>query len=218
MRWPSCLLPLFLGGILPSQAQESEIALTNSFLTLDGTLTGDSAQLPTGDYQTYSSTVTLSSDGAISSATVTGSGSAMATASSSGNDSYTTTTSDSLTVLVGGMQTSIIGNASANATSSAGASSTATPVNTQPCNSYPEFCTRKYSNITMVAAHNSPFVKQGNVAANQVLDVESQLNDGIRMRRSCPFSLGDKKAELIECSAIPNPFSQRHPVSLPQQL
>ena len=187
MRWSSSLLALFLGGILPSQAQDSDdpgtLALTNSLFTLDGTLTSDSAQLPTGDYQTYSSTITLSSDGGITSATVTGSGSAMATESSTGNGTYTTTTSDSLTVLVGGMQTSVIGNASANATSSAGASSTSTPINTQPCNNYPEFCTRKYSNITMVAAHNSPFVKQGNVAANQVLDVESQLGDGIRMCR-----------------------------------
>lgn len=202
MRWSSCLLPLFLGGILPSQAQESDdpatLALTNSLFTLDGTLTSDGAQLSTGDYQTYSSTITLSSDGSITSATVTGSGSAMATESSTGNGTYTTTTSESLTVLVGGMQTSVIGNASANATSSAGVSSTSTPVNTQPCNSYPEFCSRKYSNITMVAAHNSPFVKQGNVAANQVLDVEAQLGDGIRMCRffffSFPFLVTRKRS------------------------
>ncbi|KAL2000485.1 hypothetical protein VTN02DRAFT_2995 [Thermoascus thermophilus] len=33
----------------------------------------------------------------------------------------------------------------------------------------------------MVAAHNSPFVMERNWAANQVLDVTTQLNDGIRM-------------------------------------
>jgi hypothetical protein len=59
---------------------------------------------------------------------------------------------------------------------------TNTPVvNTRPCNGYAEFCAKKYSNITMVTAHNSPFVRKNNVAANQALDVTTQLNDGIRM-------------------------------------
>lgn len=53
--------------------------------------------------------------------------------------------------------------------------------NTQPCNGYVEFCTRSYGNITYVAAHNSPFVMQNNVAANQNLEVAQQLDDGIRM-------------------------------------
>lgn len=56
------------------------------------------------------------------------------------------------------------------------------PVRTIPCNGYTEFCDRKYGNITFVAAHNSPFVQPGSVAANQDLDVTIQLNDGIRMR------------------------------------
>jgi len=60
-------------------------------------------------------------------------------------------------------------------------SSTATPSNTQPCNGYPEFCSRKYSNITMVVAHNFAFVRKGNAASNQALTVTYQLNDGIRM-------------------------------------
>lgn len=55
------------------------------------------------------------------------------------------------------------------------------PTNTQPCNQYPEFCTRKYSNITYVAAHNSPFTNPNNAAANQQLSVTQQLDDGIRM-------------------------------------
>jgi len=33
----------------------------------------------------------------------------------------------------------------------------------------------------MVTAHNSPFVRKGNAAANQALSVTAQLNDGIRM-------------------------------------
>ena len=55
------------------------------------------------------------------------------------------------------------------------------PKNTQPCNNYVEFCTRKYSNISFVAAHNSPFVRPGNSGSNQALPVEMQLDDGIRL-------------------------------------
>lgn len=55
------------------------------------------------------------------------------------------------------------------------------PSNTQPCNNYPELCTRKYSNITEVCAHNSPFTRQRNVARNQDYGVTQQLNDGVRV-------------------------------------
>jgi hypothetical protein len=48
------------------------------------------------------------------------------------------------------------------------------------CNGYSELCSRKYSNITMVGAHNSPFVQRNNLAANQNLRVTQQLDDGIR--------------------------------------
>lgn len=57
----------------------------------------------------------------------------------------------------------------------------AQPTNITPCNNYPEFCSRRYGNITEVSAHNSPFVKTGNAAANQQLGVTNQLNDGIRL-------------------------------------
>lgn len=56
------------------------------------------------------------------------------------------------------------------------------PTNTQPCNLYVEFCGRSYGNITYVGAHNSPFTRENNAAANQHLDTTTQLNDGIRMR------------------------------------
>lgn len=183
MRWTTHLLPLLLGAILPSQAQDGTLALTNSAFTLEGTLTSDGeATIPTGEYQTYSSTITLSNDGDLTSATVTGSGSSMGVESATGNASSSyTTTSDSVTMLVGGMHTTVLGNASASATNATSRPTSTPVVNTQPCNGYPEFCAKKYSNVTMVAAHNSPFVKQGNVAANQVLDVTTQLNDGIRM-------------------------------------
>lgn len=183
MRWTTHLLPLLLGAILPSQAQDGTLALTNSAFTLEGTLTSDGeATIPTGEYQTYSSTITLSNDGDLTSATITGSGSSMGVESATGNASSSyTTTSDSVTMLVGGMHTTVLGNASASATNATSRPTSTPVVNTQPCNGYPEFCAKKYSNVTMVAAHNSPFVKQGNVAANQVLDVTTQLNDGIRM-------------------------------------
>jgi len=60
-------------------------------------------------------------------------------------------------------------------------STSAAPINTQACNNYPEFCSRSYSNITFVAAHNAPFVIPNNAGANQQLSLIDQLNDGIRM-------------------------------------
>ncbi|KAL2259303.1 hypothetical protein VTK26DRAFT_7070 [Humicola hyalothermophila] len=54
------------------------------------------------------------------------------------------------------------------------------PTNTRPCNNYPELCERKYSNITQVGAHNSPFVRAGSAASNQQFPVTDQLNDGVR--------------------------------------
>ena len=75
---------------------------------------------------------------------------------------------------------------SLSSTMTTGANLTATgttskpPMNTQPCNSYVEFCTRKYSNITYVGCHNSPFVRPGNSGSNQELPVEDQLEDGVR--------------------------------------
>lgn len=58
---------------------------------------------------------------------------------------------------------------------------TTTPLtNITVCNGYAELCSRKYSNVTMVGAHNSPFVQRNNLAANQNLPVTQQLDDGIR--------------------------------------
>jgi len=78
----------------------------------------------------------------------------------------------------GGGSTTLSNNMTASSTTTS-----AQPTNTQPCNNYPEFCTRKYSNITEVCAHNSPFSVKNNAASNQALDVTTQLNDGIRMRK-----------------------------------
>jgi hypothetical protein len=52
--------------------------------------------------------------------------------------------------------------------------------NTQPCNGYVELCDRNFSNVSMVVAHNSPFVKPHNAASNQAYPVLTQLQDRIR--------------------------------------
>jgi len=51
----------------------------------------------------------------------------------------------------------------------------------QSCNGFPELCSRSYSNITYIGAHNSPFAFAQNPASNQDNGVVAQLNDGIRM-------------------------------------
>jgi hypothetical protein len=91
-----------------------------------------------------------------------------------------THTTDSQIILSGRPRTTTAINGTANSTSTT-SSSSAEPTNTTPCNNYPEFCSRSYGNITEVSAHNSPFVRTGNAAANQALDVTTQLNDGIRL-------------------------------------
>lgn len=83
------------------------------------------------------------------------------------------TTEEETVTFTGSISTTFAGNASATETGSL-------PINTQPCNNYIEFCERKYSNITVVGCHNSPFVREGSSAANQQLDVIHQLNDGVR--------------------------------------
>ena len=66
------------------------------------------------------------------------------------------------------------------------------------CNGYAEFCDRKYSNITYVVAHNSPFHKAHNAASNQDFDVTIQLNDGIRGSEYRKITLLCPK--LIKCN------------------
>lgn len=95
-------------------------------------------------------------------------------ASQNATITFSTTTED-VTAIVG-----LSPSTTANATTSA----TPRPSNTRPCNGHVEFCDRKFSNISMVVAHNSPFVKAHNAASNQLYPVTNQLNDGIRGRKS----------------------------------
>jgi hypothetical protein len=169
------------------------------------TLTGTNQVTSTGeDYPT--SGVTYASDGNTITITRTGSGytrptdlsSAVSYISDDSNSttraSNATTTSASQTYLVGGTY-SINGTSIGNFTASATTTS-ARPTNTVPCNGYREFCSRKYSNITYVAAHNSPFIRPGNAASNQELEVLTQLNDGVRMLQ---FQTHDLNGTLYLC-------------------
>jgi hypothetical protein len=120
-----------------------------------------------------------SSLGSISATVVTGVRNATTTSSSSSSSLLSSTTKD-VTAIAGLSASSVRTSGAASVTTSARPK----PSNTQPCNGYPEFCQRKFSNISMVVAHNSPFVKEHNAASNQLLPVLTQLKDGIRGRKS----------------------------------
>ncbi|KAJ2992037.1 hypothetical protein NUW58_g2310 [Xylaria curta] len=135
----------------------------------DSTLTVSEAATPTGLYQSFTSQRTQATDSLAT----------LSDGSSTFTDNTTTgraTTSETVTILTGSAKTTTT--LSGNATTTV--SPTPGPTNTQACNNYVEFCTRKYSNITEVACHNSPFITPNNIAANQQYDVTQQLNDGIR--------------------------------------
>ncbi|CAI7673613.1 unnamed protein product [Penicillium pancosmium] len=209
MRFTS-LLALGLAGLaLAKDGTTTETTETNTNTDLSSTITGSStsynwsdastitnasAQVPTGTYLTYTSVITLGNG---DHKTVVSS-SLNASATATGNQTLLhTSTSDSVTVLVGGGGTTTLGNNSMNATHThSSTSSIPTETNTTPCNGYSEFCMRNYSNITNVAAHNSPFVVPGNAASNQALKVTDQLNDGIRMLQ---FQAHNKSGEIHLC-------------------
>lgn len=143
-------------------------------------------------YETYSGQKTLTSTSTstptsapTSTSISTGPSNGTVVSTRSNSQSAGSHTSPSVIVLGGATSTGLSTN---NATISS-TSSAAQPVNTVPCNNYPEFCTRKYSNITEVCAHNSAFVVKDNAASNQMLSITDQLNDGIRMcKRNLPIS------------------------------
>ncbi|TGO07182.1 hypothetical protein BTUL_0314g00110 [Botrytis tulipae] len=162
------------------------------------TITGSELRTPTGSYLSLSTTITLSTSSSPVStkaivSTSTGStttrtttlGSttiyALGTETLTGNATESTSSATQIVLTGGGRHTTttaINGTSNSTATST---SSSAVATNTTPCNNYVEFCDRSYGNITEVSAHNSPFVRSGSAAANQALDVTTQLNDGIRL-------------------------------------
>ena len=178
-------LPLLLAIDVSAQAETSQLTLTGSPIPSSIPFAGGDL-LPTGpqvSYKTYSTTSTIAS-GSLSGATellattiAVANGSTLSS-SSSGSRS---TSSVSVTILQGGQGQSPTASASNSSTNATSTATSDQPTNTQPCNNYPEFCSRSYSNITYVAAHNSPFISPNNAAANQLYGVTEQLNDGIRM-------------------------------------
>ncbi|OLN85945.1 putative secreted protein [Colletotrichum chlorophyti] len=169
------LLSLIASPVAAQAVSTSTVTLSNTedvtFLSGTRTISVTQPRTPTGPYATYTSRITLTNGDA---STVTGT-----LTVTGGNTTQTTTNSEGQSVVIISGQTmattmTVTGNATQSTTSAAG------PTNTQPCNNYVEFCDRKYSNITEVGCHNSPFVRPGNSASNQALDVTTQLNDGVR--------------------------------------
>nr|POF12659.1 putative secreted protein [Quercus suber] len=168
-----------------SSADETSTSESSSTSSLPTTNLGAASQLfstlttdiPTSvftgsefHYSSYANQITLD--------TSTTSGADNATSSSTSTNSQITRTSKSqdLIVLGGATTTSSNGTATTSTTTTA-----VVPTNTTPCNNYPEFCNRKYSNITEVCAHNAAFHIKNNIASNQHYGIVQQLNDGIRV-------------------------------------
>ena len=154
---------------------------TNTVGSSISNLGGD--QLPTGSgvsYISYSTTSTQNSSTVILATILAVANGSVLPGGSSTHSSSTSTSISLLRGTIGASATTSSSNSTSNSTASR-TSTSAPATNTQPCNNYPEFCSRSYSNITFVAAHNSPFVNSNNAAANQQLPVLDQLNDGIRM-------------------------------------
>lgn len=171
---------------------------TGSVVTLTGTNTA-SVTFDGGNYVAVTTGVTYASNGETITYTSTSSLFARPTDLSSAVNNATSTTGNSTsatqTLLVGGTATTSMSNSTMTGNSTA-TSTSAQPTNTVPCNGYTEFCNRSYGNVTHIGAHNSPFIRPGNIASNQELEVLSQLNDGIRMLQ---FQVHLVDGEMLLC-------------------
>ncbi|KAL2758715.1 hypothetical protein ACRALDRAFT_2069014, partial [Sodiomyces alcalophilus JCM 7366] len=148
---------------------------------------------PTGPYTTYASRITLSGD------VYEPSGSVISDGSTTTTTRVPISRHEDYTVITGReTSTTFSGNFSITPTTT---STTEQPTNTRPCNNYVEFCNRKWSNITYIGCHNSPFVRPGNAAANQELDVTAQLNDGVRfLQAQIQFAENDTEPHFCHTS------------------
>lgn len=150
-----------------SSSEGSSFTYTNSISIIESTVpesefTGSQYRYATYNGQSeVNATVTLSSD---------------ITSGISGTQSVQTTHHHNVTQITG----------EHSQTASTTTSTATLATNTVPCNNYPEFCSRKYSNITEVCAHNSAFSIKDNAASNQVLSIVDQLEDGVRMSMLAP--------------------------------
>ncbi|KAF5010009.1 hypothetical protein FDECE_3788 [Fusarium decemcellulare] len=168
MKLPCAVLAVLALASSQVAAQSIELSATSDLTFIGGTRTARVTKQtgpPTGAYSTYASKITLkeSSDTEADEFTSTLTGLFP-------TDTVTTTTN---------LTDTETGTATTNGTETA-TSTKAKPTNTQACNNYVELCKRKYSNITMIGCHNSPFVRPGNSGSNQELPVTTQLNDGVR--------------------------------------
>lgn len=173
---------LGLGSIVHGKEDQDDTTSSSStsssddgIVVLTGTHTSPHAPTPTPTTTPLTTTLVI-----LASTTVIWTGAD--TATDNVTEVEITVTSGTLTYLTGSIvsatpSTTLPGNFSTTSSSTIAAP---TAVNTQPCNNYVELCQRQYSNITQVGCHNSPFVSEGSVAANQLYDVTNQLNDGVR--------------------------------------
>ncbi|GAB7365603.1 hypothetical protein MBLNU230_g6672t1 [Neophaeotheca triangularis] len=152
-----------------TQSQQSALTFTNSLVTLDPLVT---TLIPNITYSSGQQIVNSPTSSPPASDSLSPNG----TASASGSSSMAT--EEPLTTIIGGRPEEP-SSGSLDATASA-TDSAPEPVNTIPCNNHPEFCDRKYSNITEVTSHNSAFSVSNNAASNQEYPISVQLNDGVR--------------------------------------
>jgi hypothetical protein len=196
--WLHCLIAL---GVRAQQSTQSSTGSTGS--------TASSSSVSSTQSSSQASSFTYTNLFSIIGSTVpesefTGSQFTYITYKGQSEVTATTTLESGITFTVTGTQsvhtmqhqnvTQISGGSSSTASTKTSTAPLAT--NTVPCNNYPEFCSRKYSNITEVCAHNSAFNIKDNAASNQVLSIVDQLDDGIRMSMLTQPSSRDGDANL----------------------
>ncbi|KAI7504204.1 PLC-like phosphodiesterase [Hortaea werneckii] len=171
-----------------SASSSNSLALTGTATTTESANFESPVYSPTSQIRVTTRSISTTNTGT-SSSTGSGSGSSSGSSSSSNtnsnthsNSTVTTSTGRTTTQTV----TTITGGDSSTSTRTTGSATSSTstgpiPSNTVPCNNYPEFCSRQYSNITQICAHNSYFSVKNNAASNQDYDMHMQLDDGIRM-------------------------------------
>ena len=69
--------------------------------------------------------------------------------------------------------------------------------NTTQCNGYDSLCSRLYSNVTFLGAHNS-YAVGSSISDNQNYDVTTQLNDGIRLLQGQGHNGTNKDGSMIQ--------------------
>ncbi|KAJ9318269.1 hypothetical protein DTO271D3_1526 [Paecilomyces variotii] len=70
-----------------------------------------------------------------------------------------------------------------------------------PCNGHIEFCTRQYSNISLIGAHDSPFI--GDLPSdNQNLNITQQLDFGIRFLQGQTHKNLEGELDLCHTSCL----------------